>query len=174
MWDLASSRSQGAISGPWLGSPGMLQRAAEGPGLVCTLQAKHARIFCLRVSRWTFLSAPLSFSGLGEFWDGTVCPQGRAEEFRLGWVLGCHMVMLVQRLGLPPLHTGASASETAAQTQWFLKAASVLGKMLTLAACISLALCSSRAELSGGPVTPSAPPFYSEQRKQNNDHLQMF
>jgi len=73
--------------------------------------------------------------------------------------------------GTSPLHTGASASETA-QTQWFSKAASVLGNVLTLAVCVTLALCSSLAELSNGPVTPSAPPFI--QSKQKNAHLQVF
>lgn len=46
-WDLASGHSQGPLSGPWPGSLGTFRRAAEDPGLVCTLQAKHARTFLL-------------------------------------------------------------------------------------------------------------------------------
>lgn len=60
------------------------------------------------------------------------------------------------------LHTVASASE-AAQTQWLFSS----GKVLALAACVTLVLCSSHAELSNGPITPpSTSPFHSEQSKR--------
>lgn len=96
--DPDASCSQGVLSGPWPGSPGIFQRAAEDPGLVCALQANHSRSSLLQMSRRTFPSALLSF--LGQHWLSSGVGQSRGVQSRMGAQVLC---TAGRHLGQPPL-----------------------------------------------------------------------